>query len=141
MDGKFVERWVTDLLENLENSLEKGELERLLVENGRDCARGGAIDHARERAGDLEGFLEVMRSWLGGDNVSRDGDRIRVVYDRCLCPLVAEGPDRLPDSYCICSTGWLHEMFETVTGNPVEVELHDSIKRGGKACVFTVTIA
>jgi hypothetical protein len=140
MDREFVERWVGDLIDNMENSLEKEELEALMIENGRDCARSGAIGHARERKGDLEGFLGVMRSWLGEENVSRIGGEIRVVYSRCLCPLVAEGPERLPDSYCICSTGWLHEMFETVTGSPVEVIIHESIKRGGKECVFTVKV-
>ena len=140
MDRKFTERWIADLFENLENSLEKEGLRELLVKNGRDCARSGAIEHAMEKKGDLDGFLEVMRSWLGEENVTREGPKIRIVYSRCLCPLVSEGPERLPDSYCLCSTGWLHEMFEIVTEKPVEVVIHESIKRGGKSCVFTVTV-
>jgi hypothetical protein len=140
MDRKFIERWVADLFENLEESMNEDELKNFLIENGRDCARGGAVKHAQEKKGNLEGFLELMRSWLGEDKVARKGNVINVVYSRCLCPLVAEGPEILPESYCLCSTGWLHEMFETVTGSSVEVELGESIKRSGKSCSFTVTI-
>ena len=65
---------------------------------------------------------------------------LHVVYPRCFCHLVAKGPERLPDIYCLCSRGWLKEMFETVLGELVEVDLLDSVKRGADQCGFTVRL-
>jgi predicted hydrocarbon binding protein len=46
----------------------------------------------------------------------------------------------LPASYCLCSAGWVQEMFETVTGRPVHVELIRSIKGGAPDCRFVVRL-
>ena len=53
---------------------------------------------------------------------------------------VASGPDRLPDTYCNCSRGWLLEVFENITGKPASVELLSSIRRGGADCRFVVRL-
>jgi predicted hydrocarbon binding protein len=47
---------------------------------------------------------------------------------------------QLPASYCLCSAGWVQEMFETVTGRPVHVELIRSIKGGAPDCRFVVRL-
>jgi predicted hydrocarbon binding protein len=62
------------------------------------------------------------------------------MYSKCLCPLVQSGSETLSDTYCNCSRGWVKEMFEMVSGKPVEVTLTESIKRGAKACRFVVQV-
>jgi len=105
---------------------------------GRACARSGVIDEARACRGDLDKMVSKMKKWVGKENVRKDGNVIEVVYSKCFCELVADGPPILPDTYCTCSRGWLKEMFETVVGSPVEVDLMESIKRGDRQCRFII---
>ena len=58
----------------------------------------------------------------------------------CMCPLVESGPPGLSPTFCYCSTGYVKEIFERTTGKPVTVDLIESLKMGGKDCVFGITI-
>jgi predicted hydrocarbon binding protein len=137
---EFTERWVTNLVRSMDAHLDE-EIEINLMEScGRACAREGAVDAAKKCDGDLTKLLSILEKWIGKGNVERDGNVVRIVYPKCLCHLVAKGPPRLPDTYCYCSRGWLKEMFETVTANPVDVELLQSIKRGAEQCSFTIVV-
>ena len=61
---------------------------------------------------------------------------------RCFFrPLVAELKEPLSASYCFCSAGWLREVYETVSGKPVTVEILETVKRGGKLCRFNVKLS
>ena len=60
---------------------------------------------------------------------------------RGFCPLVAELKEPLSVSYCFCSAGWLREVYETVSGKPVTVEILETVKRGGKLCRFDVKLS
>ena len=53
---------------------------------------------------------------------------------------MAASSERLPDTFCYCSRGWMKEVFETIVEKPVDVNLIESVKRGGEACRFTVRI-
>jgi predicted hydrocarbon binding protein len=81
-----------------------------------------------------------MEGWVGADRVRREGRLVRVTFGPCACPMVADVTEPLSPTYCHCSVGWLKEMFETVSGKPVTVETHETVKRGGKACRFTVRL-
>jgi predicted hydrocarbon binding protein len=137
---KFVQDWVKTLVGNMDRQLDEGTRVRLMELSGRACARQGAINTATACKGNLDKFLVAMKKWIGEDNVRRDGNKIHLVYSKCLCPLVQSGAEKLSDTYCNCSRGWLKEMYETVLGKPVDVQLTESIKRGGKACRFIVRI-
>jgi predicted hydrocarbon binding protein len=137
---KFTERWVTNLMRSIDAHLDEETKINLMESCGRACARESAIGAAEKCEGDLTKLLSTLEKWIGKGNVQRDGDVVHVIYPRCLCHLVAKQPPRLPDTYCYCSRGWLKEMFETVHGEPVEVELLESIKRGGEQCSFTVRL-
>ncbi len=137
-DPEFSSKWIRNLVDSLDKHLDLEVRVKLMELCGRACARGGASRAAALCRGNLDRLLYRLEEWIGKGNVQREGDLVRVVYPRCFCPMVALGPSRLPDTYCFCSLGWMKEMFETVLKRPVEVELHESIKRGGKCCRFTV---
>jgi len=139
-EKKETTRWIKNMLQSLDACLDEAAKTEVMESCGRACARGGVIGTARKFSGDLQGFLDRMAQWVGKDNVRHEGSVIHLVYPRCLCPTVAQDSSRLPDDYCLCSRGWLKEMFETVTGKPVEVELRHSIKRGADSCRFTVRL-
>ncbi|MGB9301408.1 MAG: DUF6144 family protein [Anaerolineae bacterium] len=134
------ERWIENLMGAMDAHLDQGTKAALMESCGRACARLGAIGSAEKCQGDVDKLVTTLEKWIGEGNAQRDGDVVHVVYPRCLCHLVAKGPERLPDTYCLCSRGWLKEMFETVVNHPVEVALLESVKRGAKQCRFTVTL-
>ncbi len=137
---KVVQDWIVSLLKNMDGALPESERIRIMEQCGRDCARRGAISMARQHQGDLDGLLSKLGGHLGPDNARRDGNKVFITYNKCFCPLVGAGPERLSETYCHCSRGWLKEMLETVTGKPVEVALKESIKRGASSCRFEALV-
>ncbi len=137
---KFTQDWIRTLMNNMDSQMDEATRIKLMEASGRACARRDAVNAAKECKGDLDKFLATMRKWVGADNVRKDGNKVHLVYSKCLCPMVQSGTDRLSDTYCNCSRGWVKEMFETVHGKPVEVRLTESIMRGGKACRFVVQV-
>jgi predicted hydrocarbon binding protein len=135
---KFLERWVQNLMDSLDAHLDEQTRTTLMESCGRACAQGGALDSARKCQGDVDRLIATLEKWIGKGRARQEGNAAHVVYPRCLCHLVAKGPERLPDTYCLCSRGWLKEMFEAVVRSPVEVELLDTVKRGADQCSFTV---
>jgi predicted hydrocarbon binding protein len=124
----------------MDEHLDEATRKTLMESCGRACARGGAVTSAEKCGGDVDKLVSTLEKWVGKGHARRDADVVHIIYPRCLCHLVAKGPERLPETYCLCSCGWLKEMFETVVGNPVEVELLESVKRGAEQCSFTVRL-
>ncbi len=135
---KFTHGWVKALLENINSTLSNEEGINLLEECGRSCAKRGAVNMAKEFAGNVEGFLTKMEEILGKGNAFSNGSEITFIYPKCFCPLVSKMKEELPENYCNCSRGWVKEMLETVVQGKVNVVLEESIKRGGKQCRFKV---
>ncbi len=138
---KFVHDWVLNLMKNMDRHMDEEEKIALLEHCGRACAESHAKAEASKYAGNLEGWLGVLKKWVGADNVRRKEDVVQIVYSKCLCPLVQDQPPLLSKTYCNCSRGWLKEVFETVVGKPVEVKLEDSIMQGGPQCRFSILIS
>lgn len=141
LESKFKEQWVVTLMENMEKNLDQSVRLNLMGQCGRACARrGGLFATAQSCRGDVAKFVQLAGGRISKDLCYIEGDVIHWGYPRCFCELVAAGPARLPESYCYCSIGWVEEMFETVSGKPVRVELLQSVKRGARDCRFLVRI-
>lgn len=139
LEKRFKEAYILTLMGNMEKQLDEKTRVKLMEECGRACARrGGIAKFAEAYKGEVKKFVETMAAKLGKENISFDGDMVHWGYPRCFCALVAEGPDRLPEIYCNCSAGWVLEVFETVVGKPLKVELVQSVKRGAPTCQFLV---
>ncbi len=135
---KFVHDWISNLMRNMDQHLVEEEKIRLLEECGRACAKNHAQRVALKSRGNLDGWLATMKKWVGMNNIRKDENAVRVTYSKCFCPLVQDAPPLMSNTYCNCSRGWLKEVFETVMEKPVEVELEDSIMKGGQQCRFTI---
>lgn len=136
---KFQQEWLKALLENLDSQFDEATRTKLMEACGRACARrGAAAALAKAAGGDLDKLVVAIGSLVGPENARREGSAVRLRYTKCYCPLVGDGPDRLSNTYCHCSRGWALEVFGTVTGKPVRVELLRSIKRGDPICEFLI---
>jgi hypothetical protein len=138
---EFAQRWVKNLVDSLDAHLDEDTRRELMESCGRACARGGPARVAEGCQGKLDEWLATLAKWHGGkDYVRRDGDVVHVICARCLCDLVKDGSERLSDTYCYCSLGWMKETFEAVVGGPVDVTLVESIQRGGESCKFVIRV-
>jgi predicted hydrocarbon binding protein len=139
---KFVHGYIKSLMDNLDKNLPEAERTAVQEANGRACAaRGGSVDWVKSFGGDIDKFLAEMRKLIGDANAVRDGRTVRLTYEKCFCPLVAELKEPISPSYCLCTQGWTKAVYEALTGKPVRVALRRSIKRGDPKCLIEVEIA
>lgn len=133
--------WIQSLLENLDAHVDEPTRTRMMLSVGRACARRSSIlPQAQAAKGDVDKLVASLTQVLGKDNCRREGSLVHLRYPKCYCPIVGPGPQRLSDTWCNCSRGWVHEVFETLTGKPLKVELTHSIKRGHADCRFVVRV-
>lgn len=139
-EQRFKEDWIKAMMENMEKQFDEKSRIKLMETCGRDCAERGAIQIAESCKGNVD---EMVKSLSGIPNLEiekRNDNVYSVVYRKCFCELVCKGPERLPDTYCECSRGWLLKMFDTAADKRVEVEILQTIKRGGDVCGFMVRL-
>jgi len=140
-ERRMHEAWLKSLLENLDAQVDEPTRTQMMLSVGRACARrSGFLPQVQAAKGDLDQLVASLGRVLGKDNCRREGSSVHLRYSKCYCPIVGAGPERLSNTWCHCSRGWVHEMFETVTGKPVKVELTHSIKRGDADCRFVVRV-
>jgi hypothetical protein len=139
-DAAFREGWVRNFLKNLDASMNPMERAAFMEANGRDCARKAAIRLAESCKGDMAGFTEKLGGWVGKENARLHEGKVVLTYSECYCPMVSKIRERLSDTWCECSRGWVVQMFETVAGRPLNVTLLSSIKRGDSVCRFEVEV-
>jgi len=65
-------------------------------------------------------------------------------YYACHCPLartaIRDGKPKIPSVFCYCSGGFEKIAFDTIFGQPTEVELLESVLKGDARCRFAITI-
>ena len=132
----YARHWVKDLVDQADTQLTEAQRKALLEARGRSCARSGGA----RRAAPFKGKLDEWVADMGPDHAKRTGDVVTVTYPKCYCPLVSDFEEPLSSSYCFCSAGWLKEVFETVSGRAVAVEILETVKRGAPRCRFEVKL-
>jgi hypothetical protein len=129
------------LVEILEARLPEQERKQVLHVLGGKCADTYRADLIDRYKGDIRGFLEEgRRHWMAEADYDEAKGTIRVVDKgpSCSCPMVKVG--MTPGSLCDCTLGWQEETYSEILGRPVKAELEESILRGGKRCVYRMTI-
>lgn len=59
----------------------------------------------------------------------------------CHCPRVRDGvgeDPQLPKTYCYCGAGFYKGIWETILGQPVRVEVLESVILGGEVCKIAI---
>lgn len=142
------------LINELDNNLEPAMREKIMHSCGRACFEGAHGKRSAEppKPENAAKFLEGMKKYLGEEGVKQAGDQVIVYFKYtsnprglkvsdgyCLCPILEDAPKDISPTYCLCSVGYVREIFERQIGKPVQVELTDSVLRGGKSCNFKVS--
>ncbi len=152
---EFGDGWIKRFMEVMEQNLDEKTREKLMKANGKACYTAYAGEGQR-RATPVT--FERFSQWIAEKGKSQGysvvGNDIFSEYTGsaetgkpspegiCLCPMVeAQTGGKIPAFYCLCSIGYVREMHERMLGRPVEVQLVDSVLRGGKRCKFKINLA
>lgn len=152
---EFVDGWVRRFFAALDSTVDEETRRTLMAANGRGCFAAHAGPPKQAPGPDA---LEKFKAWIAGQGKARgysiEGDVISFEFvggaetgpaspeSVCLCPTAeAQKAGELSPTYCHCSVGYVREMHERILGRTVEVELVDSVLRGGKRCRFRMTVA
>ena len=152
---EFGDGWVRRFFEVLDKTVDEPTRRQLMIANGKSCYAAYAGPPRQKPAPDA---LEKFKAWVAEKGKERgyaiEGNAITSEYTSsaetgqaspeniCLCPMVeTQKQGQISATYCLCSVGYVKESHERMLGRPVEVELVDSVLRGGKRCKFRLTFA
>lgn len=150
---KFAEKWLCRFFDTLENTLDKKTMRQIMESNGRRCFKDWIHEEGRTITPmTLQQLAERVEKDNQNGAIRIEGKVIHFQFTsaaetglpseegQCLCPLVETKPSGLSDTYCDCSVGYVKEWHEQLLARPVEVELVESVLRGGKRCRFKITV-
>lgn len=137
-------RCIHGMMETLDRAVDEPRRREIMEACGQRCITTGILRIAlrlRHEANDLDDLLRRLnQAHIGGGRLERTGDVIYAAYDRCYCGSVSHARKPFSPTYCHCSCGWYHRLFETLFEGPVEVELLSSILQGDERCQFKIRI-
>jgi hypothetical protein len=140
-DRDFVNNWLTDLFDAIDAEVDPAVRVRLLANCGRGCFRRYDFKQAiaRDGKGDLD---KLIAAYKRNFEIWREGDFVHIRYGEtspgCYCPAAKFRPAKPNDVHCECTRATHQTVFETALGRPFEVEVLESVRRGGKTCHFRV---
>ena len=155
--ARKAEIWIKDIVKNMDVILDEETKVKLMQANGR-CCYDHAFGVADERAVPPENAERVLKYFESkGHKLERSGDTTILHFSwgkdhqnpwglvlgdgYCMCPNVEKVKGDISPTYCLCSTGYVREMFKRLLGKPVEVSLVESVILGADDCRFRVMIS
>lgn len=141
---KFISDWTEHLMHVLDTNLPLKTRTAIMEACGRGCSERGYGQVVKMCKGNLDTLNRTIKSqWADDVQHDREKNVVRIIGKKmksCYCPMVQGKTTFSSRTYCLCSKGWMKETFEKVTGKKVEVELEQTILRGGERCIFKMTI-
>lgn len=133
---------IREMMDALDQAVDAPTRKAIMEACGRKCIGDSRIKKTRQvtkSSPDIDTLLDRLnQEGLGGGHLRREGDGIHASYDRCYCGSVNKTSIPFSATYCRCSCGWYRQLFETLLGKPVEVELLGSIIQGDDKCRFLI---
>jgi hypothetical protein len=150
---EFAEKWVRRFMDVLDGTLDEATCKKVMMASGRACFLAYIQETGRAvRKMSLEQYAAWVKDNIKDGSFRVEGNVIFMQYNAaaetglpspdgaCLCPLVETKPAGLSATYCHCSVGYVKVWHELKLDRPVEVELLDSVLRGGARCRFKITV-
>jgi predicted hydrocarbon binding protein len=130
------------MMDILDRELDDATRYGIMEACGRQCIGASTLEKARRLQKDSNNLDDLLtrlnEAHIGGGHLRREENTIHGAYDRCYCGSVSQSREKFSDTYCHCSCGWYHQLFEALLGRPVEVELLGSILQGAERCEFQI---
>ena len=151
---EFADLWVKRFINVLDNTLDEETRKKLMMTNGKICYQEWIKSTGQKiEVVPYEKWAATVKENVKDGSFQIDGNVIYFQYigsaetgqaapeNVCLCPMVESKPVGLSKTYCLCSVGYVKEMFEQTFGKPVDIQLVDSVLYGGKRCKFKITVS
>ncbi len=144
MQKEFVQNWLSDLLDSIDKNLDRETQVKLVEGCGRGCFNRFKFkqDIAAKGAGSLDKLIEAYKQNF---EIWKENDTVHIRYgetsSQCYCPAANYRPAKPNDLHCECTRTTHQTIFETALGKPVQVDIVESLRRGGKTCHFLVHLA
>ncbi len=152
---EFAELWVKRLMENMDEILDLDTKKILMQACGRSCYLHafGVKDEKKPTPEALDNILAQFQR-RGDKEIRREGNTVYFQYGLaetnpyglrlqdgfCMCPLMESASQKISSTYCQCSAGYIKEMFGRFIDGPLEVEVLETLRTGGKNCKFKIEI-
>lgn len=135
--------WICDLL----GQVHSPETARMIENCGKYCAeRAGTVELMRILRAEAKGLesrtelLEFLAEKTPIRFEAEEGGFITHLDNcECNCKMLPE-LSRNSEVLCSCTKGYQAAMWEEFFGKPVEVEIVETLLRGGRECVFRVKV-
>lgn len=142
--NQVADRWLTDLLGNLDQQLEKEELKKILKMSAAvhydHLKMDEMLEDYTDRISEFIGFLEKEWGW----KVEYDEAAGVITADEnktyCVCPVLDREIFPGSDVICYCLEGFAERMFSRVAGVEVSAEVVSSVRRGDLSCVYRIEL-
>jgi hypothetical protein len=140
---RFTASWLSDLLDAIDGQLDQATRERLIAACGRACYQRHPFKQAIAEAG--KGSVDkLVAAYRASFEAWHDELGVHVRYGEvsrgCYCPAAKARPPRPGDLHCECTRATHRAIFEAALGRSVEVEVLESLRRGGRTCHFLAKV-
>lgn len=140
-DFKRKFKWANDVCSYLESNFDDEQIKRIRM--GCSCTPAPKYIEAVKKlycaCTNLGEFCEKYNAiYAGKYSIWHEGDVLFFSYPHCLCDCVQRMDGQVSKTWCYCSLGFVYLLFSKVFDSDIKVELLESIKTGGKRCVFSV---
>ena len=150
---EFVDIWIKRFMGVIDSSLDEATRKNIMMTNGKICYQDWIKSQGRRiEPMDFETWAADVSSRIQDGSIRVEGNVVYFQYmgsaetgkaspeSVCLCPMVESKPAGLSSTYCLCSLGYVKEMFEQKFGRNMDIELLDSVLNGGRRCRFKITV-
>lgn len=146
-EGEDKGLWIRTILDQMAVAETPG-MKEAVEACGRACVRSAegfdAISALRKKVGESASPEILFHAYKeeiyeNRPNIWWKDGAVFLEYDRCACGMVTSGTVANP-FLCHCTVGYSKEVFETLFGHPVAVELQGSILRGDSKCRQKITV-
>jgi hypothetical protein len=143
-EKEFVMNWMADLFDSIEAELDEKTKVKVMAGCGRGCFRRFQFkqDIARLGMGSVESLVDAYKKNF---EVWREGSLVHIRYGavnkQCYCPAARYHPAKPHDMHCECTRATHQTIFETALERPIQVEIVESLRRGGSTCHFVAHVA
>ncbi len=139
---KFIQNWVTDLMDTLDADVPEETKIKILSGCGRGCYQRHPWKHeiAAKGKGNVDKLVEALKQNF---EAWRDGDTVHIRFGEkntygCYCPAARYRPAKPNDIHCYCTRAMHGAIWEAALGHPVKIDILQSVRRGDPTCHFLV---
>jgi len=147
MENNNKSKWINTVLLQMKE-LDTNQSAYVMENCGRECLKFSGmvekIKNLRNSVNDKNDMKLLFKTYKeqlyqNQPNLYKKDMDIYLEYQKCGCGMVTEGDVTHP-FLCNCTIGYTKQIFETLFGRPVKVELLKSILNGNNFCKQKITI-